>query len=78
MNIDETKEAIKVMQAFVDGKEVTNTENPHWNWAGNLESYEIKPEPYECWISINEDGTINHAMKGQPINSSYLHMRQVE
>jgi len=42
MNIEQTKEAIRVMQAFVDGKEVEcwthgygvwdATNNPSWNW----------------------------------------------
>jgi len=51
MNIEETKEAIKVMQAWVDGKQVQyemfkNTEwrtedKPHWNWLHY--TYRIKP-----------------------------------
>ena len=49
MNIEETKEAIKVMQAFVDGKEVEHRYNgmwvkiyvPRWDW-DNTE-YRIKP-----------------------------------
>jgi hypothetical protein len=51
MNIEETKEAIKVMQAFVDGKEVEHwyyemwvkIHVPRWDW-GNTE-YRIKPTP---------------------------------
>ena len=51
MNIEQTKEAIKVMQAFVDGKEVeylhsgtegwVTTTNPSWNWTNCF--YRIKP-----------------------------------
>ena len=50
MNIEETKEAIRVMQAFVDGNEVeyerpdgiwTIINNPCWNW--NSQEYRIKP-----------------------------------
>ena len=49
MNIEQTKEAIKVMQAFVDGKEVEHwyyemwvkIHVPRWDW-GNTE-YRIKP-----------------------------------
>ena len=50
MNIEQTKEAIRVMQAFVDGKEVeyerpdgiwTLINNPVWNW--NTQEYRIKP-----------------------------------
>jgi hypothetical protein len=53
MNIEQTKEAIKVMQAFVDGKEVeylhsgtegwVTTTNPSWNWTNCF--YRIKPTP---------------------------------
>jgi hypothetical protein len=52
MNIEETKEAIKVMQAFVDKKEVEvmgllktsfwlSAETPCWDW--NTSTYRIKP-----------------------------------
>jgi hypothetical protein len=58
MTRDETIEAIRVMQAFVDGKEVelknnhhlTNdlplwvpAPNPVWNWIGDIKSFRIKP-----------------------------------
>lgn len=51
MNIEETIERIKVMQAFVDGKEVESKlrgtydwgldKNPSWNWLNY--DYRIKP-----------------------------------
>ena len=50
MNIEETKEAIRVMQAFVDGKEVQyevpnkewiTTDQPAWNFISY--NYRIKP-----------------------------------
>jgi hypothetical protein len=51
MNIEQTKEAIKVMQAFLDGKEVeclhrglegwVTTTNPSWNWTNCF--FRIKP-----------------------------------
>jgi hypothetical protein len=49
MNIEETKEAIRVMQAFVDGKEVEHRYNgiwvklyvPRWGWDDT--KYRIKP-----------------------------------
>jgi hypothetical protein len=49
MNIEETKECIRIMQAFVDGKEVEHRYNgmwvkiyvPRWDW-DNTE-YRIKP-----------------------------------
>jgi hypothetical protein len=51
MNIEQTKEAIKVMQAFVDGKEVEHwyyemwvkIHVPRWNWDDT--QYRIKPTP---------------------------------
>ena len=53
MNIEQTKEAIRVMQAFVDGKEVevlhrglegsVTTTNPSWNWTNCF--FRIKPTP---------------------------------
>lgn len=51
MTLEQTKEAIRVMQAFVDGKEVqsvsrtgtfwTSNKSPSWNWAD--EDFQIKP-----------------------------------
>jgi hypothetical protein len=43
MNIEQTIEAIRIMQAFVDGKEVVSqfvtspqaTDNPSWNWVND-------------------------------------------
>ena len=55
MSIEETKEAIRVMQAFVDGKGVEyqisdgtwlNALTPSWNWASTR--YRIKPTPVRC------------------------------
>jgi hypothetical protein len=49
MNIEQTKEAIRVMQAFVDGKEVVSmrttnltADDPYWNWCDDIEMYRIK------------------------------------
>ena len=50
MNIEQTIEAIRVMQAYVDGKEVefkwgsmdwNSTDSPEWNWSAY--DYRIKP-----------------------------------
>jgi hypothetical protein len=58
MNIEQTKEAIRVMQAFVDGKEVEHRYNgkwvkihvPRWDW-DNTE-YRIKPTPtFRPWTA---------------------------
>jgi hypothetical protein len=51
MNIEQTKEAIRVMQAFVDGKDVQSMYEgkwslvhvPRWNWDDT--QYRIKPTP---------------------------------
>ena len=58
MNIEQTKEAIRVMQAFVDGKELEHRYNgkwvkihvPRWDW-DNTE-YRIKPTPtFRPWTA---------------------------
>jgi hypothetical protein len=50
MNIEQTKEAIRIMQAFVDGKEVISmrtpavtADDPSWNWVNDISTYRIKP-----------------------------------
>jgi len=52
MNIEQTKEAIRVMQAFVDGKEVISmrtptaiADDPYWNWGNDTKMYHIKTTP---------------------------------
>jgi hypothetical protein len=59
MNIEQTKEAIRVMQAFVDGKEVEalspdkkwrRTPGPRWGWDDT--EYRIKPTPtFRPWTA---------------------------
>ncbi len=66
MNKKETIEAIKVMQAFVDGDDIkvdeqTNKYNVNnselgWNWSGF--KYRVKPKPIERWIGVWEQETI--------------------
>jgi len=51
MNIEETKEAIRIMQAFVDGKEVQSMYDGKWasvtvpRWSWDDTQYRIKPTP---------------------------------
>jgi len=52
MNIEQTKEAIRIMQAFVDGKEVISmrtptatADDPYWNWGNDTKMYHIKSIP---------------------------------
>lgn len=62
MNKQETAEAIRVMQAFVDGGEIEyvhkpmdaqnewfSIKEPCWDW--NLCRYRVKPKPKELWIA---------------------------
>jgi len=59
MNIEETKKAIKVMQAYVDGVEIERCyrwEGHPWKsssnptWAFTAQQYRIKPKPREFWV----------------------------
>jgi hypothetical protein len=50
MNKEQTIEAIRVMQGFVDGKEVISmrtpavtADDPSWNWVNDIGTYRIKP-----------------------------------
>lgn len=62
MNVEETKKAIEVMQAFVDGKAIetrgaesklwTIATDPFWNF--DHFRYRIKPEPRE-WYQLQCD-----------------------
>jgi hypothetical protein len=51
MNIEQTKEAIRIMQAFVDGKEVQSMYDGKWasvtipRWSWDDTQYRIKPTP---------------------------------
>lgn len=74
MNREETKEAIKVMQAYVDGKTIESRKllrSGYWSavQADNTQStpmwdwfecrYRIKPEPRE-WYEVEVDGVTDH------------------
>ncbi len=61
MNREETKKAIEVMQAYVDGDDVEQQNGvgiypadqapPHWAWGDNIAMYRIKPKPREWWLN---------------------------
>lgn len=70
MDRKETAERIKIMQAFVDGKQIEfkdsvgrwcEAKNPLWNWDSGRK-YRIKPEPkyrpfkdaVECWQEMQK------------------------
>ena len=59
MNKEQTEEAIKVMQAYVDGKQIQwfdrhdeswadTTVHPQWNW--DEKEYRVKPEPRKVYM----------------------------
>lgn len=62
MTKEQTKEAIKVMQAYADGEQIeiyefstgrwADTTKPLWNWTSN--NYRIKPEPKHRPYSFEE------------------------
>ena len=68
MDYEQTKEAIKVMQAYVDGEEIEACARDHmvsydWydcptpNWDFSIWDYRIKPkEPRKYWI-VFKDGS---------------------
>jgi hypothetical protein len=50
MTREQTIEAIRIMQAFVDGKELISmrtpavtADDPYWNWGNDTKMYHIKP-----------------------------------
>jgi len=52
MTKEQTKEAIRIMQAFVDGKELISmrtptatADDPYWNWGNDTKMYHIKSTP---------------------------------
>ena len=59
MNKAETIEAIKIMQAYVDGEDIKYNgvfkSSPVWNWC-NGEPYKVKPRPIEIWCIVNSKG----------------------
>ena len=60
MNIEDTKKAIKVMQAYVDGNEIEFDgeliEDPIWSWGSRNGTYKTKPRPLEIWVMVNSKG----------------------
>lgn len=68
MDKAQTLEAIKVMQAFAEGKEIERVflcspggpwptdSAPYWNWSAN--QYRIKAQPVEYWSTLYEDNTL--------------------
>lgn len=71
MNTEETKHAIKVMQAWLDGHTIeilmylygdpwwVETRTPEWNWTDC--KYRIKPKAREFWLC---NGIVFSSLKG--------------
>lgn len=65
MNREDTKKAVAVMQAWLDGAEIQYRDRlyqerefkgvagtPLWSWSNN--EYRIKPSPREFWVNTEE------------------------
>lgn len=86
MNREETKEAIKVMQAYCEGKDIqikvdgewTDIESP--NWCFGTQEYRIKPEPTyrpyanaeECFADVKKHG--GWVKESDEIHTNAIHM----
>ena len=82
MTIEETKKAIEVMQAFVDGKDIEwfnedhweVIKDPCWEWDEDNPQYRIKPEPhYRPFKSAEE---VMEAIKEHGVNGEWLRRMQ--
>ena len=83
MNRERAKELLPIIQAFAEGKEIEfrYVENSKWRRAGDdvewifSNSYRIKPEPFECWVSVDGDGAVAY-IQNEP-REDLIHMREV-
>lgn len=87
MNVEETKKAIAVMQAFVDGKNILHaggrTESPGWFWQNDPNRYEIEPNPpilYRIYrhVSTGIWGPTGIVYKNSPHPSHQSYLKQME
>ena len=89
MNREQTKAAIEVMQAYVDGAEIEfryradrtcpwleNQDCVSWNWKDK--QYRVKPKPREIWVSVDSlaDHTIL-AIHAETAVPGYIKFREV-
>lgn len=87
MNREETKQAIEVMQAYVDGAEIEfQLSDESWcpastpNWDHDTTEYRIKPSPREFWIADVEDEFRKVLCSGQidlSADHQYIKVREV-
>ena len=89
MNREETKKAIAVMQAYVDGKQIEaaqegyqytlqeGCDSPLWDWSSYR--YRVMPEPIECWLNVIDGqtcsvvGTVYMTKEAAEITSKMSH-----
>lgn len=82
MTREDTKKAIEVMQAWVDGAEIEFFDSkwlaiadPVWNW--DKGPYRVKPKPREFWIHVSDDGFNGMVMKDDPDCKQCIKVREV-
>jgi len=87
MNKQQTRDAIKVMQAYVDGEEIeVRGSTVEWiaedlgviPWQWSTCEYRIKPKPREFWINPeadDSDAIIYEAFN--PDDADYIKVREV-
>ncbi len=95
MNIHTAKQFLPLVQALADGKTIQGcVDSVSGNWVDfetgsevdftdPPDHYRIKPEPFECWVTLSDEGLIFGTSKidreiGTPTGGRKLHMRQVE
>ena len=83
MNREDTKKAIEIMQAYVDGAEIEAQFLDNGNWAKETKdlgptwnfcacSYRIKPKPREFWVYDSGPNDSICITRRQPYNSDYF------
>ena len=87
MNREETKKAIAVMQAWLDGEEIEycykKASRPEWldvetpTWDLDIKRYRVKPKPREFWV--HESAVWNKYPGGGivELGSDYIKVREV-
>lgn len=89
MNLEETKRAIEVMQAYVDGETVEAcvrgtslwirmSPNIDWAWNWHQNEYRIKPKPRE-WLINLDTKMVGIEVKGpQNVPLHVIRVREVQ
>ena len=79
MNREETKKAIEVMQAYVDGEQIEAKQEgsdwrpsfPIWDWGPN--DYRVKPKPIECWVTVLNGRTASTVHATEELANNCVH-----